>query len=90
MKTAVLCYIGLINLFGAFLCFRDKRAAVKGKWRVAEKDLFLTAFLGGGLGVLIGMLLLRHKTRHLKFMLGMPLIMLLNGAVFFSLLRMAL
>ena len=67
-----------MNLSGFILCGRDKRAAVKGRWRVPEKSLFLTGFLWGASGVFLGMILFRHKTRHWYFMLGMPALIIVN------------
>ena len=82
MKTIIFIYIVAINLVAFFLSWRDKRAAIKGKWRVPEGNLFLVSLLGGGCGMFISMLLFRHKTRHLKFMIGIPLIIILNLYVF--------
>ena len=52
----------------------DKRRAKQGARRVPEARLFLLALLGGGVGGLLGMYVFRHKTRHLQFALGFPLI----------------
>lgn len=53
----------------------DKYKARKGLWRVSEAVLLGTAFLGGSLGCLAGMYLVRHKTKHLKFTLGIPILL---------------
>ena len=53
----------------------DKWKARKNRWRVRESTLLLIAALGGSVGSLLGMYLFRHKTRHLKFTLGIPLIL---------------
>ena len=55
----------------------DKHMARRGGWRVSEKTLLLAAFMGG-LGALCGMLAFRHKTRHLKFRIGVPLLLVVN------------
>lgn len=66
----------------AFLLFGiDKGKAKRGAWRIPEKTLFLSAFLGGAPGALAGMLLFRHKTRHLSFRLGIPAALLLWAAL---------
>lgn len=52
----------------------DKRRARKGKYRIAEKHLFLAAALGGAPGGTFGMYAFRHKTRHWRFRLGFPLL----------------
>jgi uncharacterized membrane protein YsdA (DUF1294 family) len=51
----------------------DKRKAKKGEWRVSEKTLLLTAFLLGGAGAFLGMLVFRHKTKHTSFTVLVPL-----------------
>jgi len=56
----------------------DKFKAKKNLWRIPEKTLFLVAALGGSIGSLLGMYLVRHKTQHLTFTLGMPLILALQ------------
>ena len=56
----------------------DKALAKRGAWRVPEKTLFLLALLGGAMGGIIGMYFFRHKTRHLKFTLGIPAILALQ------------
>ena len=64
----------IINLAGFILCAVDKRKAIRNKWRIPERDIFIAALLGGSAGVYLSMLLFRHKTKHLKFMAGIPLI----------------
>lgn len=56
----------------------DKRKAQKGKWRIPEKSLFLIALALGSVGSILGMYTFRHKTRHKSFVIGMPLILLLQ------------
>ena len=73
-------YLAVMNLLALLLCLADKRAAVRHKWRIPEARLFLVAFLGGALGLWGGMLLFRHKTKHLKFMLGVPTLFFLQVA----------
>ena len=53
----------------------DKWKAKKNRWRVRESTLLIVAALGGSIGSLAGMYLFRHKTQHLKFTLGIPLIL---------------
>lgn len=65
-------YLLEINLVALILCAIDKVRAGAGKWRVPESTLMLSAALGGSPALLLGMLLLRHKTRHKKFTLGVP------------------
>ena len=52
----------------------DKRRAVRGAWRIRERTLFLCALLLGGVGGTAGMYAFRHKTKHLSFRMGFPLL----------------
>lgn len=70
-------YLFFINVLAFFLMGIDKRKAELGRWRIPERTLFLSAFLGGGVGAIAGMQLFRHKTKHRSFTVGMPLILLL-------------
>lgn len=70
-----------VNLIGAIVTIHDKRAARRGAWRVPEKTLFLFCFLGGCPGVYAAMRLAHHKTLHKRFMLGIPLIFLIQCAI---------
>ena len=67
----LLCCMSVITLF---VMGSDKRRAIRGARRVPEARLFLLALLGGGIGGLLGMYAFRHKTRHLQFVIGFPLI----------------
>ena len=71
----MLIYLLIINAAGFILMLADKIKAKKHLWRIPEATLFLTAILGGSAGCLLGMYAFRHKTRHRKFTLGMPLIL---------------
>jgi uncharacterized membrane protein YsdA (DUF1294 family) len=59
----------------------DKCKAMKNAWRIPEATLLGLAAIGGSLGALIGMQLFRHKTRHPKFYLGVPLLLILHIAL---------
>lgn len=83
-----LYYLLAVNAFSFALMGVDKAKARRGKRRVPEKVLFLWAILGGGVGAVAGMLLFRHKTRHLSFVIGLPVILALQlAAAVFLLLR---
>ena len=71
-------YILLINIVAIIITGYDKLCAQNRKWRVKERTLMLISMLGGSMGMYITMQLIRHKTRHLKFMLGIPLIIILQ------------
>lgn len=67
-------YLIIINALGVLLMRADKQKARKNLWRIPEKVLFGVAALGGSLGIYCGMQLFRHKTKHLSFVIGIPLI----------------
>ncbi len=83
MRLLVLAYLGIINLTGAALAVADKRSAIRRGRRIPERRFFALAWLGGGPGIYAGCLLSRHKTRHPRFMLGIPLIIGLQMALVF-------
>lgn len=70
-----IAYLWIINAMGLLFMHMDKEKARKNKWRVSEKTLLSIAALGGSVGSLLGMYLFRHKTKHLKFTLGVPVIL---------------
>ena len=69
------------NLITLALYGIDKRKARENKWRIRERTLILCAFLMGGAGAFFGMALFRHKTKHVKFKLLVPLALIMNIAV---------
>ena len=71
-------YLLLMNLISFVLSYFDKRAAINHRWRIPEKTLFLSAILGGSLGLYLSMKIFRHKTKHLSFMLGVPAILMIQ------------
>ena len=75
----ILClYLALINALAFGLMLADKHRARKKKWRIPESVLMTSALLGGSLGALAGMYTARHKTRHPKFTVGIPLLLALQ------------
>ncbi len=74
----IIIYLVLVNLLGFALMGIDKKRAVRHAWRISEATLFLTAILGGSIGSIVGMQHFRHKTKHLSFVIGMPLILILQ------------
>ena len=81
----LLCCMSVITFF---VMGSDKRRAIRGARRVPEARLFLLALLGGGVGGLLGMYVFRHKTRHLHFVIGFPLIAAVQILAALYLLRM--
>ena len=74
----MLVYLFLINALGLALMLADKRKAQENRWRIPEATLMTVAVLGGSLGSIAGMHLFRHKTKHLKFTVGLPVILALQ------------
>ena len=70
-----LIYLLTINAAGFALMLIDKWKAKKNRWHIPEATLMTVAALGGSIGSLLGMYTVRHKTQHLKFTLGIPLIL---------------
>lgn len=70
-----LIYLLTINAAGFALMLIDKWKAKKNRWRIPEATLMTVAALGGSIGSLLGMYTIRHKIQHLKFTLGIPLIL---------------
>lgn len=75
LPKLLLIYLLIINALGCLLMLIDKIKAKKKRWRIPEATLFLVAAVGGSIGSLIGMYTFRHKTRHMSFVVGMPLIL---------------
>lgn len=76
----VLIYLAVLNIFAFLLMGVDKLKARRGSWRIPEKALFLSAILGGSLGAMLGMAMFRHKTKHMSFVIGMPMIFFIEIA----------
>ena len=70
------CYLVIINVLTLGLYRWDKYCAVHHRWRISELTLLLSAAIGGCIGAVLGMQLFRHKTRHWKFRIGIPLCLL--------------
>lgn len=74
-------YLLLINILAFFLMGIDKRRAIKHRWRIPEKTLFLSALCFGSIGANLGMQFFRHKTKHKTFVIGMPLILIIQAVL---------
>ena len=74
----IVIYFIVINLFGFFIMWLDKKKAKKGAWRIPEKTLFIVTALGGGIGTIAGMYAFRHKTQKIQFVIGFPFITILE------------
>lgn len=68
-------YLLIVNAAGFLSMLVDKFKAKKNAWRIPEANLMVIALLGGSIGSLLGMYTVRHKTKHKKFTIGIPLIL---------------
>lgn len=78
-------YLAAVNLAGFWMMAADKRKALNSRPRISEKSLFTVTWIGGSLGVYIGVFACRHKTRRRAFTAGIPFIMAAQCAVIFFL-----
>ena len=82
----VLLYLLIINIVGFLAMGLDKLKAKKEWWRIPEGTLMTICLLGGGIGTIAGMYKFRHKTKKLKFSVGMPTILISEIAIIIYLL----
>lgn len=78
MNKIILCiiiYLVIINIISAYVTLADKKRAVRNKWRISERTLILLALFGGAFSEYITMRKIHHKSKHKKFMIGLPLIL---------------
>ena len=81
----ILGYYILINLVLYITMVIDKKRAIKDQWRIPEKNMYLMAVLGGGLGGLCAMVFKRHKNRHMDFILVFTMTSILHMVAAFLL-----
>lgn len=84
IELYMLIYLAVVSVIAVFITIYDKAAAKTGRRRVPEKALMLIGFSGGATAMYAVMQLIRHKTKHNKFMLGLPVFILLHLAVIIS------
>ena len=74
----IFIWLVIISAVSVILTVYDKIAAKTGGRRIAEKTLMLLGLIGGAAAILVTMLIIRHKTRHAKFMVGLPVEIILH------------
>lgn len=72
----------MINIISFGIYYIDKEKAKKNKWRISENTLLLFALIGGSIGAYLSMYIFRHKTKHLKFTFGIPLIVIIQLIIY--------
>lgn len=81
MFNIFVLYLIVLNLVGFFIMLVDKKRAIKNQWRISEKALIGISIIGGSIGMLAGMSTFRHKTKHKKFTIGIPVILVIQVAI---------
>jgi uncharacterized membrane protein YsdA (DUF1294 family) len=85
MYHIITVYIVFMSALGFALMGIDKRKAKKNVWRIPERTLILIAFTGGGIGSFLGMRVFRHKTKHAKFAILLPIAAILYAVALYKL-----
>lgn len=78
MLKYFIIYFILVNFIAFLMYGMDKKKAIDGKYRIAERTLVLIGVIGGSIGAMAGMKVFHHKTKHKKFVYGLPLIFMLQ------------
>ena len=78
MTETISCYLISINILTFIVFGIDKWKAAHSKWRIPEATLLMLAVIGGSIGALLGMKTWHHKTKHLKFIYGVPAILIIQ------------
>ena len=81
LSDLILIYFAVISLVAVVITVADKIFVKKGMWRIPETTLMTVGLLGGALGMFVTMRTIRHKTKHKKFMIGLPLMIALHAAL---------
>ena len=79
----LLIYLAAVSFLSVCVCIYDKIVSKKNnvKLRIPEKSLLIWSAVGGSVAMYICMQLIRHKTQHKKFMIGIPAIMVVQAAI---------
>ena len=71
-------YFLAVNIVSFIMFYSDKQKAIKHKWRIPEASLLMSAFIGGSFGAYSAMKIFRHKTKHPKFYILVPIFIILH------------
>jgi len=80
-------YFLIISFITFFLMYIDKQKAINHEWRIPEATLITLSLIGGSIGTYLGMYTFRHKTKHPKFTIGVPICIMLNILLYYFLLN---
>ncbi|ETI68522.1 DUF1294 domain-containing protein [Neobacillus vireti] len=78
----MLAVIFIMNIIGLWIMGEDKKRAKKHEYRIRERTLWLVALFGGAVGATAGMQLYRHKTKHVSFKIGFPVLAIIELILF--------
>lgn len=78
----IIFFFFIFNILTFSLYGLDKRKAIKGQWRISEQTLLIVALFGGSIGALLAMIVFHHKTKHWKFVLLIPLFLIIHIFLF--------
>ena len=78
-------YLAAANIVSFVMFGIDKSRAKRRAWRISEAALLISAAVGGSVGAIAGMIIFRHKTKHMKFLIGLPLILIIHLALWYLL-----
>ena len=83
LEKIILIYLAAISFISVIVCIYDKVISKKNRveLRIPERNLILLSLLGGSVAMYITMQIIHHKTKHAKFMIGIPLIIILHAAL---------
>lgn len=87
MEKIFIIYLAVINIITFAVFGIDKLKAVKDKWRIPEKVLFLLSIIGGSVGAILGMYTFRHKTKKPAFKFGNPAILIVQIVLLYFIMR---
>ena len=88
IKIIAVLYLLIINIVAFYMCALDKKRAMIQGWRISEFNLMLVSVLGGSVGMYAAMRICRHKTKHMKFVLGVPAIFICQVIIAFVIIHM--
>lgn len=77
-NNLIVGYLLMVNCIGFFCMFLDKRNARLNQYRISERTLLSVSLIGGVIGILFGMNYFRHKTKKMKFVIGLPIILIIQ------------
>lgn len=81
-------YLCIVNVLSLLFMLIDKRKARKNRWRISERSLLTLCAIGGSLGGFLGMQLFRHKTKHPRFSIGIPVMLVIHIVILFFVFRL--